>query len=276
MCFVKMAESPQPPVCSVYAVSVYYFFIVTGNLETVMKLVRAVDISVLSVGNVGGHVWAELKEGERNPPFSLLKKAKLWQEEDRFKKPVWSWLCEEGKDWSVSAQAAVRTQQGEVVKINVNIDSKTERLMCGELGAILTSRSVVHLLYIEVKSGDTVLSEAVLAAMVKLGQQKTGIRIILWGEPAAVQQVKTGPMAKLLESGGPLNAYRSNEIDVFLPKDDLYGTRTVGQTNTKRVAFLLSPTQMRPVITYAVSHVPWTPSIPVHLIHFLDITSQLL
>lgn len=122
------------------------------------KLMRMVSQKGMSFGNLGGGMWADLKaDPTLTPEFSYLHRAPLWSDERRFSKPVWSWLCGTGKDWTVDPAVVFRTQEGDTHGLDLDNGEKKARLMWGPLGPILKARSHVDLLFLELDTSLTTL-----------------------------------------------------------------------------------------------------------------------
>lgn len=252
-------------------------FSLTGTPENIQKLARAVGLKYLTFGVVSSNLWAELKsDPDKMPSFEVLKKAGLWQDEDRFKKPVWSWLCGPGEDWTVAAANAVQTQAGEVLRISLEVPSGKEMLNCGRLGPIHKTRNVVDVVFVEVNNDTDILAQDVIGLLASPAVKQTAIRMVVWGEAAAIERLKKEQLARLMEPGGVLHAYKTKEVDVMLPKDEAYGARGVGYSNVKRVGLMLSPTNFRTCPSYIVSHTAWTPMFLAHFLHCFDLTRLFL
>lgn len=237
-----------------------------------MKLVHTVDASSLGFGLVGGSVYQRLKNNpNETPSWEQLSKAALWSQKDRFGK-VQSWL-QAGPQWNVKAFQMVPTTTGKVMPVEVDIEGRKEKLHCGAMGAILNTRSVVSLIYAEVKAKeDHILPPDVMGAIGSLATSRSAVRLIIWGDPAVVERLAEGPLKGMQEDGGPLSGYKSKRIRVFLPREDVYGPRGTGVTNVERLALILCPHPMKPSYSYVVSHVAWGPSILDHLIQCAGIT----
>ena len=195
----------------------------------------------------------------------------MWVDEDRYKTTVWSWLTKKEEDILSAEASPVMTQQGEVLSVDVELGDRTDRLLCGQLGPILNSRSQVNLLYLEVTPGEQLQGDVLGAIQVGL-KQKSGVRLIYWGSEQAITEQLAGPLGKLLQEGQALCGYKTRKIQVFLPKDEPLGDRQQWGQNVNRVALLISPSTFKNSMTYITSHVPWTPSILSHLIKIMDIT----
>ena len=235
------------------------------------KLARAVDISHLSLGNPGGGVWSELKSTPGlAPKWAIVKKAQLWVDEDRYKTTVWPWLTGKGEDILSAEATPVMTQQGEVLSVDVELGDRTDRLLCGQIGPILNTRSQVNLVYVEVKTGEVLQGDVLGAIQVGL-KQKTGVRLIYWGSEEAISEQMAGPLGKLLQEGQALYGYKCRKVHIFLPKDDPLGEKEQYNQNVHRVVLLISPPPFRNSMNYVVSHVQWSPTILSHLIKCMDI-----
>ena len=196
----------------------------------------------------------------------MLKKAALWSKKERFEKAVHSWLTSKDTSWNVAASQAVLTQQGKVVPVEVEIGEWREKLHVGKLGPLLNTRSVVSLIYLELKEkADGPIGGDVLAAIGHLAMKKGGVRLIVWGTKFVMEKARAQLLA-MQEGGGPLSGYQEKEILVFLPNESCYGSRTHGYANVDRHVLILGPSTMKQCLGYVVSHLPWGPSLVDHLI----------
>jgi hypothetical protein len=93
----------------------------------------------------------------------------------------------------------------------------------------------------------------------------------MWGDPAAIKNIRDTQLWKLLEKGGALGGYKTKDITVYLPREHRYGARASGMNNVERIGCIMTPSYIRPGLSYAVSHIEWTPSVAMHLIDHLDL-----
>ena len=234
------------------------------------RLAKEVDVKDMGFGNIGGHVWQELKTTPGvTPKWSIVKNAKLWDDAARFGSTVWPWLTGKGDDILSAEASPVMTQQGEVLDIEVVLGERKDRLLCGQLGPILNSRSQVNLMYVEVTVGQQLQGDVLGAIQVGL-KQKSGVGIIYWGTDEAIDEQLAGPLGRLLQEGQALGGYKTRMVKVFLQSDDPLGDKDLHCQNVDRVALLISPKPFKSTFTYVVSQLSWTPTILTHLIRCMD------
>ena len=191
-----------------------------------MKLMKQCPVRDLTFGNVGGHVWSQVKADQNFiPPFSILKRAPLWAEESRFKDTVWRWLCEGAEDWAIKEAEQLETKEGAVMSVDVQVGRATAKLMWGDVVPVLRTRSQTEVLLFEVNNENQPLSSEAIAAIGIAGRQKTGVRIIVWGPPAVVEALKKGVLLKLMEASNPLYNYKTKEVIACVPQDEAGGPR---------------------------------------------------
>ena len=228
----------------------------------------------LTFGNVGGHVWSQVKADQNFiPPFSILKRAPLWAEESRFKDTVWRWLCEGAEDWAIKEAEQLETKEGAVMSVDVQVGRATAKLMWGDVVPVLRTRSQTEVLLFEINNENQPLSSEAIAAIGIAGRQKTGVRIIVWGPPAVVEALKKGVLLKLMEASNPLYNYKTKEVIACVPQDEAGGPRPKGYTMCFRTVLLLAPgaANLRPIPPILVSHVGWRPTLIGHLLASLDL-----
>ena len=238
------------------------------------KLAKTVDIKDLAFGNIGGHVWQELKTTPGMvPTWTICQKAKLWDDEAKYGTTVWPWLTGKGNDFLSAEASPVMTQLGEVMSIEVGLGERKDRLLCGPLGPILKSRSQVNVMYMEVTPGQQMKGDVWGAIQVGL-QQQSGVRLIYWGSEQAIDEQLAGPLGRLMQEGQALGGYKTRMVNVHLYSDEPLGGKELHCKNVDRVALLLSPTPFRNTFTYVVSHLSWTPTILTHLLRCMEITTS--
>jgi hypothetical protein len=243
----------------------------------VLKLARQVALKDLQIGNIGGNFWSLFKNDENfAPDWSHVKKAPLWTDEARFGRTVWTWLCEGVEDWTVASAGRMMDKQGMIYKVQVDVGDKKENLHWGDVSALVRTRRIVDLIYIDVKDGHNAMDDDVIAAISNGAKQETGIRVLLVGPRKDVEYLLTGAFAKLSEASAPLGGYRLRKVALFLPRDDVLGAREAGYSGVERLAALFSPTPLKTCTPYVVSLMPWTPVIVAHLVQVFDLSGDAL
>ena len=224
---------------------------------------------------MSGSQWSHLKHNpDEFPPIESLKKSQLWACEQLYKYSVWSWLTEGGESFTAASAAALQTQQGEVVVVDVSIGNRQEKLMFGGQGPLLNSRSEATLLVADVGGpGGTAENPSYwpLELMQAIGygkKQKFGMRLAIWCSDDDCELIMKGPMTKLLSTD--FRGYKVRVLSVFLPKDEPLAGKTVWNSNVCRKVILVSPTPFKKAWDVVVTHLSWTPTLIGHFVNVMD------
>jgi hypothetical protein len=239
----------------------------------VRRLVRSVPQSKLSLKNVGPSFWDKVKDDPGfHPEFRFLEKADLWSKPEEFKETVWPWLCGEVQDWSVETVSRLDRAGGTAHSVEIRLGEQTEKVLWGDLKAILDSRGLTDVVLIEVSHAgrDPLSDDILLGALGKLSSQKNGVKVVIWGSVEAVARMQETSVKRLLTAPSPMQAYRVRQLTVYMPKEPSMGGGATGVQSVSRTCLILSPGPLRPSQPYIVSHIGWTPAIMTFCVGLMD------
>ena len=87
-------------------------------------VVKSTNLPDLSIGNLGGKMWSELKSNpESCPPWKAMMYAPVWKD-DRFKS-LWDVMKGEVEQPSMVDETQLATEQGEVCSLTVRRPRRT-------------------------------------------------------------------------------------------------------------------------------------------------------